>query len=198
MNPVLEITLYHGKLMLNSANANYSFGSLHQVMKRALAFVKREYPETKIRRVLMLGYGGGSAANLLLKRYPGVQVTALELDQTVIDIAVEWFPQPDVNLICANAMHLEILKGAQFDLIVADVFTDLKTPESFRTAAFYQKAIQNLQPNGVLVQNLILSEAEVMPSLNVFRAVFSNVLAANPVGLNRLFFGQRPLQPLVP
>ncbi len=62
----LELTWEYGRLVVNSANANQSFGSLHRVWRAALrdAGIQRKEPRT----ALVLGYGAGSVAHILLKR----------------------------------------------------------------------------------------------------------------------------------
>ena len=57
----LELTLENGRSVVNSANANQSFGSLHRVWQRCFADIDltRHRPE----RILLLGYGAGSVAH---------------------------------------------------------------------------------------------------------------------------------------
>ena len=59
----LKVVAWRGKYLLDTAKVNYSFGSLHAVMRGSIeAMVGRG---VKVDRVLLLGYGGGSAAEII-------------------------------------------------------------------------------------------------------------------------------------
>ncbi|HRB54468.1 MAG TPA: spermidine synthase, partial [Bacteroidia bacterium] len=58
VNSILETTLENGKLVLNSAHANYSYGSLFRVFIKALLRFNIDIKNKK--KILVLGMGGGS------------------------------------------------------------------------------------------------------------------------------------------
>src|SRR3954471_6764919 len=55
LNPLLEVRIENGKYVLNSEHANYSFGSLHRIFKRA--FKMTRIGDKEIKNVLLLGFG---------------------------------------------------------------------------------------------------------------------------------------------
>ncbi|HNB13520.1 MAG TPA: hypothetical protein PKY09_11485, partial [Bacteroidia bacterium] len=65
VNSVLETTLENGKLVLNTAHANYSYGSLYRVFIKALLRFNLDIKNKK--KVLVLGMGGGSVVKFLLE-----------------------------------------------------------------------------------------------------------------------------------
>ncbi|MCC7297007.1 MAG: hypothetical protein IT244_01635, partial [Bacteroidia bacterium] len=106
-NRVLEVELYNGQLMLNSKHANYSFGRLHEVMKAVVKVVKDR--GGKFDQVLLLGYGGGSAAKLIHDTAPNAKIDAVEIDAVVVALAKKWFYANNVVFTIADAA--EFVKG---------------------------------------------------------------------------------------
>ena len=110
----LEITWYNGKKHLNSANANYSYGSLQRILKFGLKKINL----SRINSVLILGLGGGSVIETLRQdfNYPG-QIEAVEIDPVIIDIAktefgIEQNETLDVNnnIFCGATEMLDTYK----------------------------------------------------------------------------------------
>ena len=56
----LKVLAWQGKFVLDTGKVNYSFGSLHEVMSGSITEMATW--GVPVERVLMLGYGGGSAA----------------------------------------------------------------------------------------------------------------------------------------
>ena len=59
----LKVVAWRGKYLLDTGKVNYSFGSLQQVMLGSIRAMVDMGVKTD--RVLMLGYGGGSAAEII-------------------------------------------------------------------------------------------------------------------------------------
>ena len=139
----LELTWNNGKLMLDSGEANYSYGNLHQVFQ--LAFEQSKLTIQPTGHVLLLGLGGGSVIEILEKEYAFKgNITAIEIDAEVISLYKEVFSvnhTSAVNTIKEDALDWvnNYKKGVQYDLIVCDLFIDLDVPVFIKDAAFYQK-----------------------------------------------------------
>ena len=82
-NSIWPIAQLQGELMLDTTEVNYSFGKLHDVMRSVLGKLKeRRYP---FDQVLILGYGGGSAAQIIHDEInPEAQIVGVELDSEVV------------------------------------------------------------------------------------------------------------------
>lgn len=82
-------------------------------------------PKGQIKRVLLLGVGGGAVINQLQLLGEFESITAIEIDAVHIDIARNWFDVSgdDVELIHADAIDwLNRYSGPAFDLIIDDLF----------------------------------------------------------------------------
>ena len=158
-NGKLEVTWINGRKVLDSSNANYSYGALQEVLDRGLAEVKAD----RAAPVLLLGLGGGSAIPLLRNKYGYFgKITAIELDAAVIEIArnefgIEKF-QP-LDLICADAEEYVKSSQDQFGFVIVDLFLDLQVPEQFFSPAFWRSIETLLMPGGKVLFNAGINSA---------------------------------------
>lgn len=84
-------------------------------------------PRERLRRVLVLGVGGGAVVHQLLRLFPLVEVTAVELNAVHVAVARRFFGLRDkrVTLVCENAVTwLALYDGEPFDLVIDDLFSD--------------------------------------------------------------------------
>ena len=154
----LEVLVYHGKLMLDTTEVNYSFGKLHDVMRSVLGKLKeRRYP---FDQVLILGYGGGSAAQIIHDEINAdAQIIGVELDSEVVALTEKYFYKNGVKLIAENAFQYverAVKQEWQYDVIIIDLFIDYNIP-SF-TDDFWLQLKQLLNHEGVVVLNTLLEE----------------------------------------
>ncbi|MBF9221042.1 spermidine synthase [Hymenobacter ruricola] len=151
----LEITVSNGRKVLDSLNANYSYGSLQRILKFGLAQVSLP----GLGRVLLLGLGGGSAvATLRLDFGFKGHITAVDIDPVVISIARDEFgiiEAENLQIVCADAFTFVKTHPARFDLIIVDLFIDNQVPAKFLAADFWQDTCRLLRPAGHLIFNTI-------------------------------------------
>ncbi|MBP6575043.1 MAG: fused MFS/spermidine synthase [Flavobacteriales bacterium] len=127
----LDVCFQYGRKVLNTANANQSFGSLHTVWQRAFSAIglKKKKPGS----LLLLGLGAGSAVRILRKELRcAAPITAVEADPMMERIAREHFglnDVPGVTVIIADAFNVLTSLPEAFDLVVVDVFNDHLIPE---------------------------------------------------------------------
>ncbi|MFZ5755358.1 MAG: spermidine synthase [Pseudomonadota bacterium] len=82
-------------------------------------------PQGKVRRILVLGVGGGAAIRQLLAMFPQAHITGIELNPVHLRIARRFFGlgDPRVELVCDNAVTwLALHDGAPFDIVIDDLF----------------------------------------------------------------------------
>jgi len=144
VNSVLETTLENGKLVLNTAHANYSYGSLYRVFIKALLRFNLDIKNKK--KVLVLGMGGGSVVKFLLENNTLAQLDTVEIDRKVISIAKEMFglsPTDRLRIYAVNAIDYINDSSEKYDLILIDIFIDDAVPE-FCFAESFWKSLQNI------------------------------------------------------
>ncbi|MBU6325424.1 MAG: methyltransferase domain-containing protein, partial [Bacteroidetes bacterium] len=155
-NPDLELRWENGALVLNSAHANYSYGSLHEVMRQAIAYLSKE----ELKNLLLLGLGGGSALQLAKQKCGDfIKATAVDFDPTILDIAKSYFKIHEyswVQLVQADACTwVESAADDSFTAIIDDLFVNLEKPDFVLNPNYIGNLHRILQPGGILIINLM-------------------------------------------
>ncbi len=187
-----EINFENGSKVLNSENANYSFGSLHQIMLKGISEVLRQHKPSNI---LMLGLGGGSALSILANkcRHP-YQVTAIEIDPELVDIAYRHFDlgkYHNLRVIKGNVTEeIKHLPAASFDLIIDDIFWDNRMPDFCITREYLSGNSALLADKGIYMRNTMNMEShESRIFENCLSEVFSGFYSrTHSEHLNKIYF----------
>jgi spermidine synthase len=135
------------------------------------------YPQD-VKRVLVLGLGGGSIPVYLDHFLPDATIDTVELDPGVIDVA-----KKDFGIRETNRFHLIENDGRVFlnrhtepyDIIMVDAFTGSYIPFNLMTKEFYQLVRSRLAPHGVAAINLIPSEKLFDSNVRTLKLAFDNL-----------------------
>lgn len=117
-------------------------------------------PPGRIRRVLLLGVGGGSAIHLLRRFVEPVEIIGIELSKTHLQVARQFFgiKKHMATLHHADAVQwLQEYDGPPFDYIIDDLFGNEDDVERAVPAdlPWCNTLLRNLNKNGTLVMNFI-------------------------------------------
>jgi spermidine synthase len=116
-------------------------------------------PREQVRRVLMLGVGGGAVIRQLLAVFPQVEITGIELNPVHLGVARRFFGLRDerVQLHEDNAVTwLALYDGEPFDLIIDDLFGERGGAPCRAVDAdadWFDLLATHLADDGVLVMN---------------------------------------------
>jgi spermidine synthase len=158
----LEVRLEDGRYVLNTKNVNYSFGGLHKVFVNFFKKIKIE--NSNINKVLILGFGAGSVADLLMNTYKKeCKIVGVEKDPVVIELAHKYFDLKKYKeLVLHNEDAYNFVQRCieTFDLIVVDVFVGSRIPPWFDTPVFLQSLKRLLNPGGMLLFNRPFFDAQ--------------------------------------
>lgn len=120
--------------------------------------------DESIKRVLVLGVGGGAVINQIMSLLSPDEIVGIELDPVHIYIARRFFKVENsgINLIENDAIEwLKQYNGSPFDMIIEDLFSEeKKEPKRVIEADhdWMQRLKRNLTPNGILVMNFVSKE----------------------------------------
>jgi len=116
----------------------------------------------EIRRVLMIGLGGGSIQRAYQHYYTNVTVETVEIDPVVVNVAKEYFKvQETPTLKIRNQDGRVFLNRTsdRYDVIIMDAYTTSRygssIPPHLTTREFFALASAHLTTNGVLAYNVI-------------------------------------------
>jgi spermidine synthase len=138
VTPYLEVIKSNGKFVLNSQNANYSFGGLNVIFDELFDEIKiKQYD---IKNVLLLGMGAGNVISLLYEKYHlNCKITAIEKDEVVIELAKKYFnieKFKHLTIEHADAFDYAKLTENKYDLIISDLFIDGDVPQIFASPEY--------------------------------------------------------------
>lgn len=164
INKTLEVTWNYGKLVLDSKNTNYSYGSLQRALKKGLRFIGFERIRN-FENTLVLGVAGGSVIKTLVEeiKYNG-KITGVEIDKNVLGLAKKYFKlNENKNLVLVNEDAFEfVLKTSEkYDLIIIDIFQDTVMPNFLFEDFFINHVNTLLNVNGfILFNTMVLNEKD--------------------------------------
>ena len=119
------------------------------------------YEPQELKRVLVLGVGGGAVLQQLNYFLDLDEIVGVELDPMHIYIAENFFNtrQKNIKLVQANAVDwLKEYRGPKFDIIIDDLFGGVQGEPCRAVEAdsrWARQCLKNLSANGVLVTNFI-------------------------------------------
>ena len=125
------------------------------------------YAKNKIKRVLVLGVGGGAVIHLLRCFVKPEKIVGVELNPVHLTIARNFFNVKgmDIHLYQDDALSwVKNYRGEKFDLIIEDLFAEKDgEPVSVIKAngVWFSKLLKHLSNDGVVVRNFV-SKNELM------------------------------------
>lgn len=145
-------------------------------------------------RCLILGMGTGTYANQCLTYFPQMQITGVEIDEKITELARRYFNLPsEIPVITGDGRAYLQQDRQRYDIILVDAYQDITIPYSMSSVEFYRMVREHLSPDGIMVVNLNM-RSRTPGSINEYltdtvSAVFSQVCAMDiPAYTNRLLF----------
>lgn len=153
-NSLIKVVMVFNMPRLIVGGMVQSGGLVRKIWDKGIKTLKGK--KKKIKSVLILGFGCGDCAFKVAKYYPKAQVTGVEIDKKIIDVAKSYF-----NLHKLKNLKLVVDDGAKFinktkdkyDLVVVDVYLGEKMPKVFKTEKFFKQVKKILNTNGTMIIN---------------------------------------------
>ncbi|MFC3909457.1 spermidine synthase [Legionella dresdenensis] len=131
----------------------------------------------------LLGLGGAGAAHALAEQDRESPITAVELEQEVIDLAYRYFQLDKIaNLSVIHQDASDFIRQNQslFNHILVDLSNAHCYPPSCATGDFFQHCYRSLTDQGILAVN-VANVKEQKPILDLMRAQFGTAVLCMPV-----------------
>ena len=199
ISKTIEVTLSGGELVLDSKNANYSYGSLQRVLRlglKRIGFSKI----VKMDNILVLGVAGGSVIKTLTQEIECKgKITGVEIDQYIIDIANRFFKLDQIknlNLVIDDAFEFVLKTREKYDLIIIDIFQDTKMPNFLYEEFFKDRILFLLKEKGFILFNTMIldkeSEAKNKDYVSYYKSKVKSVeVVSNIENFNEIIITQR-------
>lgn len=115
-----------------------------------------------MKRVLMLGLGGGSTQRSFQHYYTNTLAETVELDPAVVEVARKYFgvvETPKLKIYIQDGRMFLRRSTEHYDAILMDAYTTTRygssVPPHLTTKEFFELASKHLTTNGVLASNVI-------------------------------------------
>lgn len=173
-------------------DSNEIFSSYHKIYLLDNLF------KPEIKNALTLGAGAYVAPVNFLSRYPEAEMTVVEIDPAVTQVAKDYFQlagQERINIIHQDARIFLNNNKEKFDVIYGDAFASFYSiPFQLTTVQAIEKIYNSLEDDGVLILNVISSlegeqskffQAEyltlkkIFPQIYIFPTYFYNEQGVN-------------------
>jgi len=128
-NTKIQVVNFSGQLRLDMGNLTQSGQVIENIWSRS--FKKMLLPGFKPKKILILGFGAGSVAKVIAKKWPQAKITGVEIDPVVIKIAKEYFDAdkiPNLKIINQDAEGFINKTKTIYDLILVDCYQGYKIP----------------------------------------------------------------------
>lgn len=174
ISQTLEVTWTDGELVLDSKNTNYSYGSLQRILRKGLKFIGFERIQ-KMDKILVLGVAGGSVIKTLVDEihFKG-KITGVEIDKSIIAIANEYFHLDQIQnleIIIDDAFEFVLKTKDKYDLVIIDVFQDVRMPNFLFEKFFIDRICFLLKSKGfILFNTMVLNDKQKQLNLEFFNA----------------------------
>jgi spermidine synthase len=127
---------------------------------------------------LEIGFGGGRTAWYLHKSIEPANITSVELDPDVYELAVKYFgvqAEPGFDIAIDDGRKYMIVNDRDWDVIMLDAYRGPFVPFHLLTREFYEVVKERLTEGGVVVQNVEPTTMVFDAALITIKDVFENV-----------------------
>jgi spermidine synthase len=137
------------------------------------------------RKVLMLGAAGGVSMKQIAAVFPDAEITGVDLDPAVLEVARDYFglkDHPRIRLVAEDARWFLAQSRERYDVIAIDLYVTGTIPFFTATTEFFALVRQRLTENGVMMMNVLSrrrGEEHIAPFVRTLESVFPSVYAAS-------------------
>lgn len=141
---------------------------------KIIDLLRNEIPDFE--NILILGLGGGTLQHLISQNFPKVNMTSVELDPVMVDVAKKYFDIDKIlnhKIIVEDACKVIVepqehgLKHNEFDVVVVDIYCGHKFPDLGRSGNFLAHVAKMVRTDGLVIINRIYLD-EFQEDVDIF------------------------------
>lgn len=140
-----------------------------------------------VKKVLILGLGGATVARQCRVLYPHAEITGVEINGAVINLAYKYFDLDSINVVVVNTSGQDYLKKTRrrFDAIIDDMWwPKLHSPKPIYVEPKWVELVRShLGPDGLYAINLYsrtLDAYEVTTAIKLLKPYFEELREVRP------------------
>lgn len=160
-------------------NITQSGGIVKDIWHSTLKKVVKIKPQ--VRKCLILGLGGGTAAGQIQKIWPNAKITGVDSDAIMVEMGQKYLGLKEVESVIGDGLEYCLKaykKGQKYDLILIDIYLGRTFPAQFESKDFLACVKGLLESGGIAVFNRLYygeKRPEAMKFASRLEAVFLKV-----------------------
>ncbi len=188
-NGKIGVKEFFGQKYIDVGGLQQSGRIPEKLFDRGLCKLLKDRQPGEIRKILLLGIGGGTLIRILRKKYPLAKIVGVDIDPTMVEIARKYFALAvflDLRIIVGDVFDKNLNLGRNYDLIIVDLFRGYEIPRRLSDNSFLREIKDRLTDDGSIIfnrlyfqkykveaDNFIQVVQEIYQDVEVFRDYFN-------------------------
>lgn len=156
-----------GKKYIEVGGLMQSGRLLNKLFSKGLEKISKLKKTQDVKKILMLGVGGGTLLSLLRSKYSEALILAVDIDETIVSTGKKYLGlefDNKMTLLIGDAFNGQTDLGKNYDLIIVDLFAGYEVPKDLSSKKFLSKIKLLLNSNGLVVFNRLYFQKYKMES----------------------------------
>ena len=138
------------------------------------------FTQNQVRKVAIIGLGGGTAVREFTTAYGPIPIDGVEIDNAIVNMGRQYFHmnEPNLHVVLQDGRYFLQTSSQKFDVVAIDAYQQPYVPFQLTTKEFFQEVRNHLTPTGVTVINAGRTSSDfrlVNALAQTMRSVFPNV-----------------------
>src|SRR5881227_2953403 len=137
------------QLILNEGVGIHSIYSPHQILTQgpwdyfmiAPYFNNPPFTQNQVRKVAIIGLGGGTAVREFTAAYGPIPIDGVEIDNTIVNMGQKYFHmnEPNLHVVLQDGRYFLQTSPQKFDVVAIDAYQQPYVPFQLTTREFFQE-----------------------------------------------------------
>lgn len=190
-NGLIKVTMAFNMPRLIVDDMVQSGGMVRKIWDKAISKLKKE--KKRVHHALVLGFGCGDCAFRIRQYYPHAQITGIEIDEKIIEMAKSYFnlhKLKNLNLVIEDGVKFVKTTKEKYDLVLVDAYLGKKVPKVFKSERFFKNLVKILDQDGMVVFNHLFFSNEKQKAKKMVQSLekYFNKIKLVRVASNLLIF----------
>jgi spermidine synthase len=113
------------------------------------------FTQAQVRKVAVIGLGGGTAVREFTSAYGSIPIDGVEIDNAIVNMGRQYFHmnEPNLHVIVQDGRYFLQTTSQKYDVVAIDAYQQPYVPFQLTTKEFFQEVRNHLTPTGVAVIN---------------------------------------------
>lgn len=150
---------FFNKKEISASGCPQSGSYMARMWRKMLKTIPKDY---KVKNILMLGVGGGSAIKEIYKKYKDAYIVGVEYDEIMMNFAKTFIffkNKKNIELVLDDAVNFISKTDRKFDIIIIDLFNGSNPPSCCFEMKFIDGLKRVLEKDGYILLNYFMTKS---------------------------------------